>query len=108
MPKKKTVNYDKLLKAVDSGLTSKEIMEKFGIKTSAQLKGLYLDALVSKGRTTSYDPVKIAIVHFQLPNPTTLHSVRLSWTEAPPGTSIAGVLFVTPSQRPQCPSAPSR
>jgi hypothetical protein len=50
MPRKKTVNSDKLIKAVESGLPSKEIMEKFGIKTSAQLKSLYLDALVAKGQ----------------------------------------------------------
>ena len=49
MPKKKNVNSEKLIKAVKSGTPATEIMEKFGIKTSAQLKALYLDALVSKG-----------------------------------------------------------
>jgi hypothetical protein len=50
MPRKKVVNQEKLVKAVESGTPSKEIMEKFGIKTSAQLKALYLDALVAKGK----------------------------------------------------------
>ena len=49
MPKKKTVNHDKLLKAIQAETPSKEIMDKFGISTSAQLKSLYLDALVAKG-----------------------------------------------------------
>ena len=49
MPKKKEVNADKLIKAVESGKPSTEIMEKFGFKTSAQLKAAYLDALVEKG-----------------------------------------------------------
>ena len=50
MPKKKSFNYEKLIKAVDSGAPSKEIMEKFGIKTSSQLKSAYLDALVETGQ----------------------------------------------------------
>ena len=49
MPRKKTVNSEKLIKAVESSLPSTEIMAKFGIKTSAQLKALYLDALVERG-----------------------------------------------------------
>jgi hypothetical protein len=49
MPRKKIVDSTKLLKAVESGKPSKEIMAQFGIKTSAQLKALYLDALVEKG-----------------------------------------------------------
>ena len=49
MPRKKKVDSAKLLKAVESGKPSKEIMEQFGINTSAQLKALYLDALVEKG-----------------------------------------------------------
>ena len=50
MPRKKQVNNEKLIKAVESGLPSKTIMEKFDIKTSAQLKSLYLDALVASGQ----------------------------------------------------------
>ena len=50
MPKKKDVNFEKLIKAVDSGRSSREIMEEFGIKSSAQLKTAYLDALVATGR----------------------------------------------------------
>lgn len=50
MPRKKTVDSTKLIKAVESGLPAKEIMSKFGLKTSAQLKALYLDALAEKGR----------------------------------------------------------
>ena len=52
MPKKLKVNTDKLIKAVQSGEASTEIMKKFGIKTSAQLKTLYLDALVEKGNVS--------------------------------------------------------
>ncbi|MBW2092375.1 MAG: hypothetical protein JRI34_09680 [Deltaproteobacteria bacterium] len=50
MPKRKIVNAGALIKAVESGLPSKEIMAKFGVKTSAQLKSLYLDALAEKGK----------------------------------------------------------
>ena len=49
MPKKKVVNNKKLIAAVESGRPSKEIMEKFGINTSSQLKATYLDALVQEG-----------------------------------------------------------
>jgi hypothetical protein len=53
MPKKrKKVDADKLITAVESGRPSTEIMDEFGIKTSAQLKALYLDALVNKGKAT--------------------------------------------------------
>ncbi|MBW2092216.1 MAG: hypothetical protein JRI34_08865 [Deltaproteobacteria bacterium] len=48
MPKKKTVDAKKLIKSVESGLPKKEIMSQFGIKTPAQLKSLYLDALVEE------------------------------------------------------------
>ena len=50
MPRKKTIDPGRLIKAVESGLTSKEIMARFGIKTGAQLKALYVDALAAKGR----------------------------------------------------------
>ena len=50
MPRKKKVDAAKLIKAVESGKPSKEIMAEFGINTSYQLKALYLDALVEKGR----------------------------------------------------------
>jgi hypothetical protein len=50
MPRKMTVDSAKLLKAVESGIPSKDIMKDFGIKTSAQLKSLYLDALIEQGK----------------------------------------------------------
>jgi hypothetical protein len=50
MPKKKVIDSEKLIQAVESKQPSKKIMEQFKIKTSAQLKSLYLDALVAKGR----------------------------------------------------------
>lgn len=63
MPRKKEVNADKLIKAIQSGMPSKEIMTKFGLNTSAQLKCAYNDALVAKGlivgitgRTSKGDP----------------------------------------------------
>ena len=50
MPRKKTVNAERLIQAVEKQIPSKEIMAEFGIKTSAQLKALYHDALVEQGR----------------------------------------------------------
>ena len=49
MPRKKQVNSKALIKAVKSQRLSTEIMAEFGIKTSAQLKALYLDAIVAEG-----------------------------------------------------------
>jgi AbrB family looped-hinge helix DNA binding protein len=49
MAKKKKIDYDKLLEAIRSGQPSTEIMKKFDIKTSAQLKSHYMDAMVQKG-----------------------------------------------------------
>lgn len=53
MGKKLVVDSDKLIEAIESGITSKQIMVDFGIKTSAQLKTLYIDALVTTGRIAS-------------------------------------------------------
>ncbi len=53
MPKKKIVDLDKLLKAIESEVPAKEIMSKFDIKTSGQLKALYLDALVARGQAAA-------------------------------------------------------
>ena len=53
MPKKKVVDATKLINAVNSGQTDKELMEKFGFKTRMQLKSLYLDALVEQGTVAS-------------------------------------------------------
>ncbi|MDY6850472.1 MAG: hypothetical protein SV487_00130 [Thermodesulfobacteriota bacterium] len=53
MPKKKIVDATKLINAVNSGQTDKELMKKFGFKTRMQLKSLYLDALVEKGTVAS-------------------------------------------------------
>ncbi|MDY6851256.1 MAG: hypothetical protein SV487_04165 [Thermodesulfobacteriota bacterium] len=52
MPKRKSVDEEKLIKAVAEGLTSKELMDQFDIKTSGQLKALYLDALAAQGLVT--------------------------------------------------------
>lgn len=49
MPKKKMVDLDKLYDAIQAKMPSKEIMKKFGLKTSAQVKALYLDALIARG-----------------------------------------------------------
>lgn len=49
MPKKKEVDSTKLVKAVKSGRSSKDIMSEFGIKTITQLKTLYVDALAEEG-----------------------------------------------------------
>ena len=50
MPKKLKVDWEELIEAVESGMRSTDIMSKFGIKTSSQLKTLYVDALIAKGR----------------------------------------------------------
>ncbi|MBU2552126.1 MAG: hypothetical protein KKB20_27195 [Proteobacteria bacterium] len=50
MPRKKQVDADKLIAAVKAGKPSKDIMQNFGIKTTAHLKALYYDALVEKGQ----------------------------------------------------------
>lgn len=53
MPKKKKIDEKKLIKAVEDGMTSKEIMAKFGFSTLAQLKSFYLDALTGEGKVPS-------------------------------------------------------
>lgn len=42
-------NNQDLLKAIKSGMPQPELMEKFGFKTSTQLKIAYADALVASG-----------------------------------------------------------
>ena len=49
MPRKRKVDLVSLINAVESGRSSKEIMSEFGLKTLAQLKALYVDALAEKG-----------------------------------------------------------
>ena len=56
MPRKKKVDAAKLVDAVESGLSSKEIMAKFGINTLAQLKSLYVDALSERGQVAGIIP----------------------------------------------------
>ena len=58
MPRKKKVDAAKLIKAVESGLRSTDIMTKFGLKTSAQLKAAYLDALVDQGQAKAISGVR--------------------------------------------------
>ena len=50
MPRKKQVDLKKLAEAINAETPTKEIMKKFDIKTTAQLKALYLDVLVDKGQ----------------------------------------------------------
>lgn len=50
MPKRKQIDEKKLLKAVEDGMISKEIMAKFDFSTLAQLKSFYLDALTAEGK----------------------------------------------------------
>lgn len=52
MPRRKSVDSAKLIAAVKSGRSSTEIMTEFGIKTSGQLKSLYVDALAAAGQIT--------------------------------------------------------
>ncbi|MBU2552284.1 MAG: hypothetical protein KKB20_27985 [Proteobacteria bacterium] len=50
MPRKKVVDSAALIEAVKTAGSTKEIMERFGIKTSGQLKATYVDALVEQGK----------------------------------------------------------
>jgi bifunctional DNA-binding transcriptional regulator/antitoxin component of YhaV-PrlF toxin-antitoxin module len=50
VPRKKLVEHNALLQAIEMGLPTAEIMEKFGIKTSAALKTAYLNALIALGK----------------------------------------------------------
>jgi len=50
MPKKKTVDTKSLLKMVEDGAPQKAVMDKFGFKTSTQLKVAYLNAAVESGK----------------------------------------------------------
>lgn len=53
MPKKRFVDADKLINAIQEKLTAKEIMRMFDIKTAAQLKAMYYEALAEKGQVAS-------------------------------------------------------
>lgn len=50
MPKKKKIDNKTLIKAVESGLSRKEIMAQFGFKIPGQVTTYYLDALVEAGK----------------------------------------------------------
>jgi hypothetical protein len=50
MPRKKVVDLQKLVQAVQSGIHSKQIMADFELKTKAQLKALYVDGLMAAGQ----------------------------------------------------------
>ncbi len=50
MVRKKEINSNNFIQAVESGTSAKEIMKKFGIKNQSNLNTFYLDALVEKGR----------------------------------------------------------
>ncbi len=56
MPRKLQIDGEKLIGAIEAGLPSKEIMDRFGIKSRAQLKCVYLDALVSRGVVAGFAP----------------------------------------------------
>lgn len=47
MAQKKLVEHNALLQAVEMGMSKDAIMEKFGIKTLAELKVAYFDAMVA-------------------------------------------------------------
>ena len=46
MPKRKKIDPKGLIKMIDAGTPQAEIMEKFGIKTSTQLKVAYTNAMM--------------------------------------------------------------
>ena len=47
MAKKKLVEHNALVQAIEMGTPKNEVMEKFGIKTPAALKTAYLNALIA-------------------------------------------------------------
>jgi hypothetical protein len=49
MPKRKSVDSGKLIKMVQEGTSSAEIMKKMGFKNSTQLKVAYANALIASG-----------------------------------------------------------
>jgi hypothetical protein len=55
MPKKKAFDTKGLIKMVEAGETSGEIMKKMGFKTSMQLKAAYMNALIAVGKAV---PIK--------------------------------------------------
>jgi hypothetical protein len=52
MPKKKEIDSKALIKMIDGGAEQKDIMKKFGLKTSTQLKVAYTNALMDTGKVT--------------------------------------------------------
>jgi bifunctional DNA-binding transcriptional regulator/antitoxin component of YhaV-PrlF toxin-antitoxin module len=50
VPRKKLVEHNALLQAVEMGLPKADIMKKFGIKTNAALETDYFNALVALGK----------------------------------------------------------
>jgi hypothetical protein len=50
MPKKKKIDGKALIKMIDAGTPQAEIMDKFGFKTSTQLKVAYTNALMEAGK----------------------------------------------------------
>lgn len=70
MPKKREIDNGALLKMVKDGANQSEIMEKFGFKSSPQLKVAYANALMEtgevpvikgQGRTGKSTPVKTEV-----------------------------------------------
>ncbi len=53
MPKKKAIDAKGLIKMVEAGETSGEIMKKMGFKTSMQLKAAYMNALIAVGKAVA-------------------------------------------------------
>ena len=53
MPKKKAFDAKGLIKMVEAGETSGDIMKKMGFKTSMQLKTAYMNALIDMGKVTA-------------------------------------------------------
>ena len=50
MTSRKPIDSGKLVEAVEAGRPTREILAKFEIKSSNQLKGYYVDALMELGR----------------------------------------------------------
>jgi AbrB family looped-hinge helix DNA binding protein len=50
VPRKKLVEHNALVQAIEMGLSQADVMEKFDIKTSAALETAYFNALVALGK----------------------------------------------------------
>jgi hypothetical protein len=62
MPKKKEVNFQKLIERIEDGAEEPTLLQEFEFKTSAQLKSAYFDALVKLKNVPPISQAKIVTI----------------------------------------------